>query len=168
MPSSAEVKKDALIAGLVEARKNILNAASVLPAKQRDEIFLGSWSVKDLLAHLIGWDYSNIQAVKAILTHKVPVFFSHYDKDWRTYNARLVTRYKLNNFRQLMRAVEKSHRDLITLLQSVPAEEFSKDRGLRSNGYKVTIARILQVELDDERVHHQQIVEFEGQVISTA
>ena len=113
--------------------------------------------VKDLLAHLIGWDYTNTLAVKAILTNKVPVFFSHYDKDWRTYNARLVTQYKLNNFRQLVRAVQKSHRDLITLLQSVPAAEFSKDRGLRSDGYKVTIARILQAELDDERVHHQQI-----------
>jgi len=158
----AQARKDALIANLAEARKNILNAASALPAKQRDEIFLGSWSVKDLLAHLIGWDYTNIQAVKAILANKVPVFFSHYDKDWRTYNARLVTRYKLNNFRQLVRAVEKSHRDLITLLQSVPAKEFSKDRGLRSDGEKVTITRILQVELDDERVHHQQIVKFGG------
>ena len=162
MSSIAQAKKDALIGNLVEARKNILNAASALPAKQRDEIFLGNWSVKDLLAHLIGWDYTNTLAVKAILTNKVPVFFSHYDKDWRTYNARLVTQYKLNNFRQLVRAVQKSHRDLITLLQSVPAAEFSKDRGLRSDGYKVTIARILQAELDDERVHHQQIVEFGG------
>ena len=59
MSSIAQAKKDALIANLVEARKNILNAASALPARQRDEIFLGSWSVKDLLAHLIGWDYTN-------------------------------------------------------------------------------------------------------------
>jgi hypothetical protein len=68
----------------------------------------------------------------------------------------------LNNFRQLVRAVKKSHGELITLLQSVPAEEFSKDRGLRSDGEKVTIACILQVELDDERVHHRQIVKFGG------
>ena len=160
MSSTAQDKKDALTASLCEARKNILNAASALPAKQRDQVFLGSWSVKDLLAHLIGWDYTNIKAVKAILTNKIPVFFSRYDKDWRTYNGRLVTQYKVNNFSQLVRAVQKSHRDLITLLQSVPAEEFGKDRGLRSNGYKVTIARILQAELDDEKVYHQQIVEF--------
>ncbi len=168
MSSIAQAKKDTLIANLLEARKNILSAASGLPAKQRDEIFLGGWSLKDLLAHLVGWDYTNIQAVKAILADKVPAFFSHYDSDWRTYNARLVTRYKLNNFRQLVRAVKKSHRDLITLLHSVPAQEFSKDRRLRSDGEKVTIASILQVELGDERVHHQQIVEFGGQVISTA
>ena len=37
-----------------------------------------------------------------------------------------------------------------------------KDRGLRHDGEKVTIARILQVELDDERVHHRQITEFGG------
>ena len=59
MSSIAQAKKDALIANLVEARKNIQNVASALPAKQRDEISLGSWSVKDLLAHLIGWDHTN-------------------------------------------------------------------------------------------------------------
>lgn len=27
---------------------------------KKDEIFLGDWSVKDLLAHLVGWDYTNL------------------------------------------------------------------------------------------------------------
>jgi len=58
--------RDALVAGLVEARQNILDAASALPARARDEVFLGSWSIKDLLAHLIGWGFTNIDAVKAI------------------------------------------------------------------------------------------------------
>lgn len=33
MPSRVEVKKDALISGLMEARTNILEAASALPAR---------------------------------------------------------------------------------------------------------------------------------------
>lgn len=160
MPSRAEIKKDTLISGLLAARRNILDAASALPAKQRDEAFLGTWSVKDLLAHLVGWDYTNVEAVKAILTNWVPGFFARYDKDWHSYNAHLVEKYKVNNYDRLVRAVKKSHRELITLLRSVAAEEFDKDRGLRSKGYRVTIARILQAELDDERVHHRQIAEF--------
>ena len=98
MSPIAQARKDALIANLAEARKNILNAASALPAKQRDEIFLGSWSVKDLLAHLIGWDYTNIQAVEAILTeyhrkgtndHADEVLVGHTISCLRMYSIRL-------------------------------------------------------------------------------
>jgi uncharacterized damage-inducible protein DinB len=58
MRSKTQLKPDEIIASLVETRKELLAAASTLPAKDRDEIFLGVWSVKDLLAHLIGWDFS--------------------------------------------------------------------------------------------------------------
>jgi hypothetical protein len=152
--------KDALVAGLAEARQNILDAASALPARARNEVFLGSWSIKDLLAHLIGWDFANIDAVKAILAGKVPGFYAYHDRDWQTYNARLVTEYKQNNFARLVAAMKASHRELIALLGSVSAEEFDKDRGLRVRGYKVTIARIMQAEMSDEKVHQRQIEEF--------
>ena len=63
---------------------------------------------------------------------------------------------------------QEAQRELIMLLRSIPAEEFGRDRGLRSNGYRVIIARILQAELEDERAHHRQIAEFGGWVVSIA
>ena len=92
--NKAQAKKDEVISGLVEARACILAAATQLPVEKQDQVFLGTWSVKDLLAHLMGWDFTNVEASQEILECKLPSFYAHHDRDWRTYNAGLVERYK--------------------------------------------------------------------------
>lgn len=160
MSTKAQAKKDKIISGLVETRRKILDAASSLSPAQQDEIFLGVWSVKDLLAHLVGWDFTNLEAAKEILAGKTPNFYSYHNRDWKTYNARLVAEHKRDDFAALLSSVEDSHQRLVDFLETIPAEEFDRDRGVRFKGYKVTIARLLQVEIDDEGVHHRQVEEF--------
>jgi hypothetical protein len=157
---AAQAKKDEIIAELRETRKKTLEVASALSPAQQDEEFLGFWSVKDLLAHLVGWDYANVEAVDAILAGRVPDFYSYHGHDWRTFNARLVAEYKRDDFDALVASMEESHQKLVQLLETVPAEEFEADKGVRFKGYKVTIARVIQGELDDERTHYVQIEEF--------
>jgi uncharacterized damage-inducible protein DinB len=157
---TAQAKKDTIISELVETRRKILDAASSLSPEEQDEIFLGIWSVKDLLAHLVGWDYANTEAAKQVLAGKLPGFYAYYDRDWKSYNARLVAQYRRDRFTELLSLVEDSHQRLIDLLETIPAEEFHKDRGVRFKGYKVTIARLLQAEIDDEKTHHTQVKEF--------
>ncbi len=157
---SRSAKKDQIVTGLMQARKKILDAASSLSPEQQDKVFLGVWSVKDLMAHLVGWDYTNIQAVKELVTGKLPSFYAYHDRDWKTYNARLVEEYRKDDFAELVSSVSKSHQTLIDFLNTVPAEEFEKDRSVRFKGYKVTIARVLQVEINDEKVHYNQIKQF--------
>ena len=153
-------KKDKVISELIQARGKILDAASSLPSARRDEVFLGIWSVKDLLAHLVGWDFANIEAAQAILDGRLPAFYSHYDRDWQTFNAHLVAQYKKDDFAGLLASIKDSHRKLIDFLQTIPAEEFDKDSGLRFKGYKVTLARTLEAEAKDEHDHHAQIQAF--------
>jgi hypothetical protein len=160
--STTQAEKDEIISGLVETRRRILDVASCLPPEKQDEVFLGVWSVKDLLAHLVGWDFTNTEAAREILAGEVPNFYSYYDRDWKSYNARLVVEYKRDNFAYLLSSVEDSHQRLIDFLKTIPAEEFDKERGVRFKRYKVTIARLLQAEIDDEKVHHVQIKEFGG------
>jgi len=157
---AAEAQKQELISGLIETRRQILDAASSLSPIKQDEIFLGVWSVKDLLAHLVGWDFANLEATKAILAGELPDFYAHYDRDWQAFNARLVAEYKRDDFADLLSSVEDSHQELVDFLKTVPADEFVQDRGVRFKGYKVTIARTLQAEIDDEKTHHAQIKEF--------
>lgn len=157
---ASEAKKSEIISELVETRRKILDTASSLSPEEQDGVFLGIWSVKDLLAHLVGWDFTNLEAAKAILAGELPGFYSHHDRDWRTYNARLVAEYKRDDFAGLLSSVEGSHQKLMDFLKTIPAEEFDKDRGVRFKGYKVTIARLLQVELEDEKTHHKQVKEF--------
>jgi hypothetical protein len=158
--SKDRVTKDEVITGLIEARECILAAASAVPPEKQDEVFLGVWSMKELLAHLVGWDYANLQAAQEILGDCLPSFYAHHDRGWKSYNEGLVVQYRRGDYDELLASVEGSHRELIAYLKTVPAEEFERDRGLRAGRYKVTIARLLRAETDDEKKHCAQIREF--------
>jgi hypothetical protein len=145
---AAQAQKDGIISGLVAARSKILDEANSLSPAAQDEVFLGEWSVKDLLAHLVGWDYTNLTAVQEILAGQKPGFWTHYDRDWKSYNAQLVAQYRRDDFTELVAAVEQSHRTLIDYLQTVPADEYVKRK---------QIARLLRAETKDEEEHHRQI-----------
>jgi uncharacterized damage-inducible protein DinB len=157
---NAAAKKDRVISGLVEARRKILAVALELDPEKQGAIFLGIWSVKHLLAHLVGWDYTNLKAAKEILAGKLPSFYAYYDRDWETYNARLVKKYKRDDFAALVSLVVESHQKLIDFLQTIPADEFDVDTGVRFRGYNETVASLLQVENADEETHYKQIRRF--------
>jgi len=160
MNARAEAKKEQVIAELIEARRGILDAAATPLAEQQDEIFLGVWSVKDLLAHLVGWDLANLAAAGEVLAGQLPAFYAHHDRDWQTYNARLVAQHKKADWGEMVAAVEGSLRELVAYVRTIPAEELDRDRGVRYKRYKVTIARLLQAEAGDERRHAAQIREY--------
>lgn len=160
MGKKVEAQKIELVSNLVNVRKGIFEEASAIPPEKQDRVCLGVWSVKDLLAHLAGWDYTNLAAARDILAGKLPEFYAHIDRDWKTYNASLVEKYKQDDFSELLTLVSTSHQQLVDYLKTLPAEVFNRDTGVRSSGCKVTIARLLQAETRDEQVHLQQIQEF--------
>jgi len=161
MPTRSQIlRKDQILSGLIETRQNILAEAAELSDAQRDQVFLGIWSVKDLLAHLIGWDHTNLEAVKSVSKGQTPSFYEHRDRDWQIYNAMLVKKYKKDSFQELLEAVKDSQEKLIAFLQTIPPEYFNKDFGVRFRGYKVTIQRLLEAETKDEQAHLQQIIDF--------
>lgn len=160
MDERSQETKDRIMAELIDARRKTLDLAYSLPPEKRDQVFLGVWSIKDLLAHLIGWDYTNIQATRELLGGERPEFYSYHDRDWRSYNARLVELYKQNSYAELLSSTESSHRELMEFLDTVPADEFDRDRGIRFKRYRVTIISVLQGEADDEKEHYSQLKEF--------
>ena len=160
MKQTPSALKDDLLFGLKAVRESILSEALALPVEARDRVFLGTWSAMDLLAHLAGWDFTNLQAARDILDGLLPEFYEHHDKDWKTYNAALVAKYKRADFREQIELVREAQKQLIEYLQTLPAEDFKLDMGVRAKGIKVTIARLLQAELEDETTHFEQINEF--------
>ena len=148
---AGQVKKDEIISGLAEVRRKILDVASSLPADRQGEVFLGAWSTREVLAHLAGWDITNLEAVKEILAGQRQSFREHYDRDWASYNARLVGEYGREDFGELVALVEESHRELIDFLEAIPADTYIKKR---------TIGTLLGAEVEDEQVHHGQLKVF--------
>lgn len=144
----AQAEKDEIISGLVESRRQLIDVILSLPRDKRSKVFLGSWSVRELVAHLVGWDYTNLDAVQAILAGERPKFRDQYDRDWTTYNAQLVARYGQEDWDSLVAAVQASHQELISFLDAVPADEYVKTTKIRT---------LLRAEAKDEDVHRQEV-----------
>lgn len=164
MRLSVDEKKRLLLSEFSEWRQHILDTAALIPPDYHDQAFLGIWSIKDLLAHLIGWDYANIEAVKAVIEGKLPEFYGYIDKDWRSYNARLVGLYKKDTVFELIRDARVSHRALNDQVAEIPAKELFGDKGVRYRGYKVTLARLIEADIKDARIHSEQIREFMARI----
>lgn len=161
MRQTAQMKKDQQLAGLIAARREVLDAAAALPEPAQDTVFLGVWTVLDLLAHLVGWDRANHEGIEAVLAGRLPAFYAQYDAGWRTFNAGLVGAHRRASLAESIAAAEESHRTLVAAAQAVPAADFVKDHGVRSpGGRRVTIPMLLSAEAGDEHKHAEQIKDF--------
>lgn len=158
MNAQVEVKKQEVIAQLAAAHQRIIGAASSLPPEKQELVFLGAWSITDLLAHLVGWDFANIEAMEAIQAGRLPGFYGHHDPDWRTFNSQLVAQYRCDDLRDMLVSVAASHQELVALLETISAQAFERDYGVRFKGYRVTIARIIQAETSDEQKQDRKSV----------
>ena len=153
-------KKGVLIAELVRVRSEILSACEMLDGNKHMKLFIGTWSARELLAHLAGWDVTNLESIDEIMQGCLPSFYSYADKDWASYNAKLVERFGCSEYKDQLELARKTHAKMISRLQDIPAEDLWLDRGIRSHGWIVTIGRLLEVEAKDEAVHLQQIRDF--------
>jgi len=156
MPAPPHVRKTRLLADLVAARQAVRDAAAAVPAGRWDEVFLGTWSIVDLLAHLVGWDFANLEAAQAILAGRRPAFWTHHDRDWATFNARLVAEYRRDDPAELLALLEDSHRQLLAFVEAIPPEAL-----FQAHGHD-RISTILRVEARDEQEHARQIRELAG------
>jgi hypothetical protein len=160
VPNSFEENKATLISNFNDTRSSILEAAASIPDDSVDEAFVGSWGILELLGHLRGWDLTNIQAAKDILSSKVPGFYAESDKDWASYNTKLVSRHRQADLESMIASVHSSHSDLVALLNQLDAKDIFGDHGVRRGSYKVTIARLIEAETKDEVEHLDQIRRF--------
>jgi len=158
---SENLANQELLSAIIKTRTALLKTASQLSHEAQNTAFLGEWSVKDLIAHLIGWDFANLAAAKDIQAGKLPEFYSHYDEDWKTFNAESVAKYKRDDFEELLALARESQSQLIEYVESIPIKNIEKDFGVRSGkNEKVTILYLLQAELKDGREHLKQIQDF--------
>lgn len=157
---TAEARKQRVLSDLASVRKSFLDVASRLPESKQRRVFLGSWSPRHLMAHLVGWDATNLKASTELRAGMLPSFYKHHDPDWASYNAKLVARHNRGSFRQLLAAAQRSHQRLIQHLEGIPAEEITRDRNVRYRGWRVTIERLLAAEASDERVHLGELRRF--------
>jgi uncharacterized damage-inducible protein DinB len=159
--ASPERRVQALLAEMRATRRAVLEAARSFPPALQDAPCVGVWSVKDVLAHLVGWDETNCQALDELAAGIFPSFYQFHDADWQSFNARLVQTYRVEPFSALLEAAEASHRRLCEQVLALTAETLLSLKAARPGGKRTISARyLLDYEARDDRVHTAQLEAF--------
>ncbi len=93
---------DELLEGNAQARAELMQAVDALPAERRTEGWYGpaQWSVKEIVAHLIGWQIGWAHALELMARGERPAVPGYEDDD--SYNARSVAARSGRSWEELM------------------------------------------------------------------
>lgn len=98
-----------------------------LDEAQMREIWLGSWGVREILAHITGWHREMIPALERMSRGEVPYPDGAYD-DFDSWNARFVEARKGRAPADILREVDASHRELLSAASRLPDEHFGEGK----------------------------------------
>jgi hypothetical protein len=114
-------KHDELIQQLDEARQKLLAAVAQIPAEH--EIY-PHWKVKELLAHVTGWDDAAIASIQAVLGGEIPKTPAVRGLDY--YNAITVSEREALDMFHVSRECDVTREQFKTLIRQVPEERLDE------------------------------------------
>ena len=107
-----------------------MSASAGWAKRPRRRVFLGTWSTIELLAHLAGWDWTNLAAMRGIRRRRLPGFLPLCRPRRTRCEARLVRRHGSRRYAS-RRSIEETHAALLEALERLPAGELSQDHDVR-------------------------------------
>ncbi len=112
----------------------------------------GTWSIKDMLAHIIGWERLSVEKVRAIKNRQLSRWIKDVDKQ----NAKVVNEFENKDWSEVYAALIKSGNEMIQEYESLPAELWTKQAGPNP---KYTPQRFLEQETKHYQGTHLQKIE---------
>ncbi len=100
-----------------------------------DEVFLrrfGEWAPRDVVAHLIGWNHSTLQAIDQIQRGEMPPYISDIPNDFANVNAASVRGYPSTDKAELLAELERSAEELLAALARLAPDAWMRDFGARN------------------------------------
>ena len=83
------------------------------------EVWLGTWSARDIVAHVTGWHAEMMPALERLRRGEAPYAEGAYD-DADGWNARFVDARRDRTTDQLLRELDRSHRELMDAAVRLP------------------------------------------------
>jgi hypothetical protein len=108
------------------------------------------WTIKEVLAHLAGWDDATILALEAFVTGDPPPTPAVRGFDF--YNAQTVAERATLNYEQIVREWELVREHLLPILDNIPDEKLSATI-VSPWGPHVTIADLIAIMSEHEEEH---------------
>jgi len=124
------------------------------PASQHNKTLFDQWSLKDVLAHILGWHKLFLTNLDNLVKNKPPVDWGKIDE----FNHQNVAHTHSSNFQLIYQDLKKTDQKLIAKLKSLSPQDWQK-KFWSSRIY--TPEKILKIEIKHyQKTHTPQIKKF--------
>lgn len=143
----------ALIQKYKKARAQFVTVIDAFPIEKREIVLFGEWSLKDLMAHITGWEKQSLKQV-AYLLHGTPLSWVDNVDD---FNAQCVHESTSKDWQAVYDELIESGSEMIHTYEQLPESEWYKQAGPHP---KFTPKRFLEASTEHyQREHLMQIKE---------
>jgi hypothetical protein len=120
------------------------------------EIYPG-WTIKDMLAHMTGWDDATIDSLRSHVVDRPPSVAAIRSLD--EYNLSTVTSRLDLNYEQVLKEWRLTRQVLRSLIEEIPADKFLEPVVVPW-GEKSTVSFLVEMFRDHEEEHVRDILEW--------
>lgn len=154
----------AVIIGELEyGRSTLLEAINGLSERELTELHVfGNWTVRDILAHIIGWDYRTIQNLPLIVAdraNEIPAI------EVDSFNQESLAKWGGKSIPELLSQIESTHRQILDIIAGLAHVEIDKRH--HRNGRVITIrSYVIYTMMEHDRQHAAEIEQWREQLLA--
>lgn len=143
-----------LIEDFKKARLALIQALDSFPKDKREEVLFGSWTIKDIAAHISGWNIIGTKAVRNLKQGKTPPWAGSVAQ----FNRRNVKKRKNWSWEKVYEELVRVSKEFTEEYEGLPKELWEK-RYWSNRSF--TPKKIFEIELKHYKNGHlPQIVKF--------
>jgi hypothetical protein len=120
--------KDDLLTAAADELRAFHEAVEGLNEDEMHEVWLGTWSVKDIVAHIVGWHEEMRPALERLARGEKPIPGGVTYDDVDQWNARFVAARREMPAAQVLLDLDKSHEAFLHTAMAIPDERFQPGR----------------------------------------
>ncbi len=123
------------------------------------------WTVRDIVAHLVGWNRHVLRGAKQILRCELPFYDVDPGSDYSKVNAALVREYGDTDRLALLESLAASAGELTAFLRAIDPGDWDRDFGVRHKGEMLTVKSTMDDLIADYDHHRGQLEKFRASAV---
>ena len=123
------------------------------------------WTVREILAHLIGWNRHIVRGSQEILRGELPFYDVDPGPDYSKVNAALVREYGEVDRAALLESLAASTGELTEFLRAIDPGDWDRDFGVQHDGETLTVKSTVDDLIADYDHHRVQLENFRASAV---
>ncbi len=147
----------AIVSDLNFGRAKLLQAIEGLSQRELTQLpIYGDWTIKDVLAHVLGWDQRVLRTLPLMVQNRASEVPS---VEVDEYNAESVAAWRERTLAEVLVEVESTHRQILDFISTLDHKEIDTRR--ERHGQTITIrSYVIDVMTEHERQHAAEIEQW--------